>query len=297
MSNQSFIIALIISIFFHLWMVPTFVFPFDVREYQLNDEKPALSARITFFTSDYSAQSDEEGSDVSLPEEGELSDNIPIEDIATSKEKNLVENFQEENDQRFEDSLPIIKETTDQDKVIEKEINKTIKEEDPIAAKQEIAVLKVKEDLKPFQPARDSDPNNPYAQNNEKAQLFSPQSEDSKKEQKDGSDHSVERELPLDLTKSDFSDDRIIPPRIVSFSSPDYPEHLRKRKIEGRVQLKVLINKEGEAIQVEIEKTSGYQAFDQAAMQSVYQWKFKPAQFGKSNKGSWVLLPVVFRLK
>jgi|LDZT01.1.fsa_nt_gi TonB family protein len=297
MSNQSFVIALIISIFFHLWMVPTFLFPFDVREYQLNDEKPALSARITFFHSDSFTQSTEEGIDVSLPEDGELSDNISIEDIATGKKKNLIENVKEETDQRFEDSLPISKEMKNQDEVIEKEINETIKEEDSIEAKQETTVLSEKEDLKPFQPASDSEPDNAHAQNNEKAQLFSLQSEGSKKEQKDESDHSVEGELPLDLTKSDFLDDRIIPPKIVSFSSPDYPEHLRKRKIEGRVQLKVLIDKEGKAIQVEIEKTSGYQAFDQVAMQSVYQWQFKPAQIGKSNKESWVLLPIVFRLK
>jgi len=40
-------------------------------------------------------------------------------------------------------------------------------------------------------------------------------------------------------------DNRIVPPKIISFLQPEYPENLRKREIEGNVQLKVLIDRRG----------------------------------------------------
>ncbi len=103
--------------------------------------------------------------------------------------------------------------------------------------------------------------------------------------------------MPLDLTRSDFSDEKIVPPKIISILQPKYPKNLRKRGIEGQLRLKVLIDQEGKVAQVEIHTSSGYQDFDHPAIEAVYQWQFKPAQIEGKERSSWVLIPIAFRLK
>ena len=89
----------------------------------------------------------------------------------------------------------------------------------------------------------------------------------------------------------------MIAPKIISFYPPKYPDNLRRREIEGQVQLRVLVDNEGNVIEALIDSPSSYQDFDQAAMESVFQWKFKPAQFDNKERDSWVLIPVVFKLE
>ena len=108
---------------------------------------------------------------------------------------------------------------------------------------------------------------------------------------------SVAQEEPLDLTGG-FSDRKnITPPDIIVYKSPVYPEKLRKREIEGKVKLKVLINREGRAVQIRIAVSSGYRSFDQTALESVKRWQFSPARIGEKIRESWVIIPVAFRLK
>jgi len=104
-------------------------------------------------------------------------------------------------------------------------------------------------------------------------------------------------EGPLDFTEEFFDRKNAIPPGIVIYVPPVYPEKLRKREIEGRVQLKVLISNEGQSIQIQIANSSGYHSFDQAAVESVKKWRFSPARIGEKNRESWVIVPVTFRLK
>ena len=277
MGNKLFFVALIISLLFHLWVIPFFLLPLDMKEYQIKEEKPAVSIRMTFFHSDSSAQPAGERIDKFLPEDREIADYILVRDINVGQKKTLVENVQEEIVKNVEDSLPVIKEMTEQEEAIEKKTNEKIKKEG-------------QSDIK--------------AQNNKKARTSEEKDETSSfqsggfgKDRMNENNQSEGEELPLDLTQSDFSDSQVIPLKIVSFDPPDYPENLRKREIEGCIQLRVLIDKTGKAVQVEIEKSSGYQAFDQAARQSVHRWQFKPAQFGDQERASWVLIPVVFQLE
>jgi len=86
-------------------------------------------------------------------------------------------------------------------------------------------------------------------------------------------------------------------PQIISYHPPEYPENLRKRNIEGQVQLKALVDKEGNVSEVLIDTFSGYRGFDQAAFESIFHWKFKPAKYNDEEKDSWVLIPITFKLK
>lgn len=287
MNNKTFFIALIISLFFHLWVMNIFLLPFDMKEDQLNKEKSVLSTRMTFFHSNSFFQPTGEIVDTSFLEDREMADNILSKDMTIGQKKTLVENVKEEIVKEVEGRLPVIKEMTEQQEAIEKKKNEKIKEEEHIDQEKEVTVSPEKREMKSIQPLKKPEQSKEKSQNNEKMQQL-----DSNEENKE-----VTEKPPLDLTQSDFSDSQVIPPKIVSFYPPDYPENLRKREIEGHVQLRVLIDKEGKAIQVEIDNSSGYQAFDQAAMQSVHRWQFKPAQFGNKERESWVLIPVVFQLE
>ncbi len=87
------------------------------------------------------------------------------------------------------------------------------------------------------------------------------------------------------------------PPEVMNYKSPLYPERLRKRGLEGKVILKILIDSSGVVIQIEIAESSGYTLFDTSALEAVDNWKFKPTTKDGINVESWILVPIVFKLK
>jgi len=100
----------------------------------------------------------------------------------------------------------------------------------------------------------------------------------------------------LDFTKNNYPDN-VNPPELLEFQRPVYPENLRERDIEGKVILKLLINKEGKVQEIQIFQSSGYKMFDQIAIKAVGQWRFKPARKGNQQMVSWVLIPINFQIK
>jgi periplasmic protein TonB len=77
---------------------------------------------------------------------------------------------------------------------------------------------------------------------------------------------------------------------------PRYPAAARRKGEEGTVVLKVLVTAEGAASSVELERSSGSSALDDAARDAVKGWLFAPARRGAEPVETWVLVPVVFRL-
>lgn len=78
--------------------------------------------------------------------------------------------------------------------------------------------------------------------------------------------------------------------------SPPYPLVARRRGIEGTVLLRAEISTEGEALRVEVKKSSGTEALDQAALEAVRKWRFVPAKRGNRAVVEWVEVPVSFKL-
>jgi protein TonB len=78
---------------------------------------------------------------------------------------------------------------------------------------------------------------------------------------------------------------------------PRYPLIARRNGVEGTVRLKVLVTRDGRAAQLELDKSSGSSALDNAALEAVKSWQFVPARRGQDAIESWVLVPVVFRLE
>jgi protein TonB len=63
------------------------------------------------------------------------------------------------------------------------------------------------------------------------------------------------------------------------------------------VTLRVLVTREGRAARVDIEKSSGSNRLDAAALEAVKAWRFVPARQGQDAIESSVLVPIVFRLE
>lgn len=78
--------------------------------------------------------------------------------------------------------------------------------------------------------------------------------------------------------------------------NPDYPSIARSRHWEGEVLLKVLVREDGASGAVEVERSSGHDALDEAATDAVRGWRFVPAKRGDMTVASWVTIPISFRL-
>jgi protein TonB len=77
---------------------------------------------------------------------------------------------------------------------------------------------------------------------------------------------------------------------------PAYPRQAIARGIEGTVMLRVLIGPDGETIEIRTHRSSGAVLLDQAAVEAVRRWAFRPAVVGGRAVPAWVEVPVRFRL-
>jgi len=78
---------------------------------------------------------------------------------------------------------------------------------------------------------------------------------------------------------------------------PDYPSAARRFGFQGTVVLRVLIGVEGNPTEIRVEKSSGHNVLDEAALAAVKQWQFEPAREGDSRVAGWVDVPIQFRLE
>lgn len=88
----------------------------------------------------------------------------------------------------------------------------------------------------------------------------------------------------------------ITPPRQMPGSPFHYPEELWDAGVEGETLLRLFVNAEGQVDSTQVERTSGYAAFDSAAVDGARDLRFEPARRGEQPISVWVLLPVQFDL-
>ena len=78
---------------------------------------------------------------------------------------------------------------------------------------------------------------------------------------------------------------------------PPYPGISRRMGEEGEVRLRVHVDPAGNAQQIEIARSSGFPRLDQAALDTVKQWRFIPARQGEQPIAAWVIVPIQFSLR
>ncbi len=78
---------------------------------------------------------------------------------------------------------------------------------------------------------------------------------------------------------------------------PAYPAISRRLAEQGRVVLRVHVEADGRAAEVQLHPSSGSPRLDQSALDTVRRWKFVPARLGQMPTAAWVLVPIAFTLK
>ena len=77
---------------------------------------------------------------------------------------------------------------------------------------------------------------------------------------------------------------------------PDYPAQSKRLGEEGRVVLRVLVDRQGLAERIEVQKSSGFDRLDDAARQAVQQARFKPHLEDGRPVAVYAIVPITFRL-
>ena len=77
--------------------------------------------------------------------------------------------------------------------------------------------------------------------------------------------------------------------------APAYPSYSRRMKERGTVFVLVQVSAQGNALQVTLHRSSGYDRLDEAALQAVKQWRFVPAKRGTTPVAASVVVPIQFK--
>jgi len=78
--------------------------------------------------------------------------------------------------------------------------------------------------------------------------------------------------------------------------APEYPSLAQRRGWEGTVLLRVQFLPSGKPGEIQIQKSSGRQQLDDAALNAVKRWSFVPAKQGDVAQVGWVSVPIDFKI-
>lgn len=98
-------------------------------------------------------------------------------------------------------------------------------------------------------------------------------------------------EVKGELTLPQYRGDYLHNPR------PTYPPLSLELAESGTVELRVDVSAAGQALTVELAKSSGYPRLDRAAREAVRQWRFTPARRGAQAIAHSFVVPIHFSLK
>ena len=88
-----------------------------------------------------------------------------------------------------------------------------------------------------------------------------------------------------------------IQPKPINQPRPVYPAAAQRRGLEGKVILQVTVGADGAVRAVAISHSSSHSSLDEAAIASVWDWRFQPGQIGGEVREMTISLPVDFRLR
>lgn len=81
-------------------------------------------------------------------------------------------------------------------------------------------------------------------------------------------------------------------PEVIQKIAPVYPEAARQSGLEGTVMVQALVGRDGLVREVRVTKSVA--GLDEAALESVRQWWFKPARSKGEPVAVWVAVPIRF---
>jgi len=87
------------------------------------------------------------------------------------------------------------------------------------------------------------------------------------------------------------------PPSLARTIQPEYPKGARQRGEHGTVILDAVVGTSGQASDISVVRSSGYEDLDDAAVRALHAAKFRPAKHKSRTVESTVRLTLEFRLK
>jgi TonB family protein len=78
--------------------------------------------------------------------------------------------------------------------------------------------------------------------------------------------------------------------------APYYPSAAKKRGVQGKVLLSVVVKTDGTPLSVDVSRSSGSSTLDVAALEAVRQWRFVPAKKSGQPVQAEVVVPVEFKI-
>ena len=88
----------------------------------------------------------------------------------------------------------------------------------------------------------------------------------------------------------------VTPPKAVKKSYAKYPDSLRKRRVEGPVQMSILVSETGKVLDVKILK-SAHPILDEVSVSAVREWIFEPATKDGVPVRIWIPVSITYQLK
>lgn len=85
-------------------------------------------------------------------------------------------------------------------------------------------------------------------------------------------------------------------PVLVRRVAPKYPEFLQRAEIEGRVVVKMWVDKEGKVREAHVQQSAN-EMFNDAALEAAKEFLFTPAYMNAGPVSVWVSVPFTFRLQ
>jgi protein TonB len=91
----------------------------------------------------------------------------------------------------------------------------------------------------------------------------------------------------------------VAPPLIDSIEyiradKPVFPRESQRKREYGTVLVRVLVDSSGRPAQLQVERTSGYERLDEAALRCVEKFRFRPYEVNGVARSAQVLIPVGF---
>ena len=111
-------------------------------------------------------------------------------------------------------------------------------------------------------------------------------------------DEKTSNPLPQDIKTSDpmrITSD-VVQPVLIHRVNPEYPEIARKSRVQGVIILEAIITREGTVEKVKILR-GVHPLLDQAAVNAVKQWRYKPATLNGKPVKVYSTVTVNFKLK
>jgi periplasmic protein TonB len=84
------------------------------------------------------------------------------------------------------------------------------------------------------------------------------------------------------------------PPRATVRTPPVYPYRARQRRVEGTLQVRFMVRRDGTVGEVIIEAADPPGVFEDAVRDAVQRWRFEPGRLAGEAVAAWVVMPITF---